>query len=387
MSDTKVVPHVEVLRLGHRPLRDKRVTTHVTLVARAFLARAIHIDAEDPVLFRTVQRISSSFGGAFEVHTGVKARKLMERWDGTIVHLTMYGRPLQDVITEIPKDEKLLVVVGSEKVPAEVYDLAHFNVGVTNQPHSEVSALALFLDRLFEGRELDHKDRGGSMEVVPTARGKVVREAGDARPLASEGPFKKEWPKLPDERKCIELLVEVGCSRAVIEHCRAVHRMGMDMVKASRKAGRFDALGLDLPLIEAGLLLHDIGRSRTHSIRHVVHGTIIARRLSLDPRLVDIVHNHIGAGVPKHEANALGLPVEDFMPRTLEEKLVCHSDNLVGSRGRHTLERSLNRLREKGAHAAADRMMALHLELEDRLGIDIDLLVTDGNDRDTSKVI
>jgi len=171
----------------------------------------------------------------------------MERWDGTIVHLTMYGRPLQDVIPEIPRDEKLLVVVGSEKVPAEVYDLAHFNVGVTNQPHSEVSALALFLDRLFEGRELAYEDRGGSMEVVPTARGKVVREVGDARPIASKGPFAKEWPKVPDERRCIELLVEVGCSRAVIEHCRTVHRMGMDMVKASRKAGRFDALGLDLP--------------------------------------------------------------------------------------------------------------------------------------------
>jgi len=135
------------------------------------------------------------------------------------------------------------------------------------------------------------------------------------------------------------------------------------------------------------LLLHDIGRSRTHSIRHVVHGALIARRLSLDNRLVDIVHNHIGAGVPKLEADALGLPSEDFMPRTLEEKLVCHSDNLVGSRGRHPLERSLSRLREKGAHAAADRMVALHLELEDRLGIDIDLLVTDGTDIKKAKVL
>jgi len=375
MSDVAALPHVEVLRLGHRPLRDKRVTTHVALVAMAFLARAIHIDSEDAVLEGTIERLSGSFGGGFEVHTGVKARKLLDRWDGTIVHLTMYGSPLQEVIEDIPKDEKLLVVVGSEKVPAEVYDLAHFNVGVTNQPHSEVSALALLLDRLFDGRELFVGDRGGRMEVVPTARGKQVRNEGDARKVPSRGPFSKEWPPVPDPRECIDLLTEVGCSRAVIEHCRAVHRMGMDMVKASKKAGRFETLGLDVPLIEAGLLLHDIGRSRTHSIRHVVQGTSIAARLSLDPRLVDMVHNHIGAGVPRQEAVAIGLPYEDFIPRTLEEKLVCHSDNLVGSRGRHPLQRSVDKLREKGAFAAADRMIALHKELEDRLGIDIDLLV------------
>jgi tRNA (cytidine56-2'-O)-methyltransferase len=383
MSDVAVVPHVEVLRLGHRPLRDKRVTTHVALVARAFLASAIHIDNADPVLEGTIEKMSGSFGGGFEVHTGVKARKLLERWDGTIVHLTMYGRPLQDAITEIPKDEKLLVVVGSEKVPAEIYDLAHFNVGVTNQPHSEVSALALFLDRLFEGRELCARDMGGMMEVVPTARGKQVRNTGDVRSVPTNGPFSRKWPPVPDPRDCIELLAEVGCSRAVIEHCRAVHRMGMVMVKASMKADRFEPLGLDLPLIEAGLLLHDIGRSRTHSIRHVVQGTVIARRLSLDPRLVDMVHNHIGAGVPRHEAVALGLPDEDFLPRTLEEKLVCHSDNLVGSKGRHPLKRSVEKLVEKGALAAAERMVALHLELEERLGIDIDLLVPEGTERRT----
>jgi HD superfamily phosphodiesterase len=90
---------------------------------------------------------------------------------------------------------------------------------------------------------------------------------------------------------------------------------------------------------------------------------------------VDIIHNHIGAGVPRDEAVALGLPPEDFMPHTLEERIVCHSDNLVGSRGRHPLERSVQRLRDKGAYAAADRMIALHLDLESKLGIDIDALI------------
>jgi tRNA (cytidine56-2'-O)-methyltransferase len=75
-------------------------------------------------------------------------------------------------------DEPLLVVVGSEKVPFEVYEHADWNVGVTNQPHSEVAALAVFLDRLFDGRELDREWADADREVIPKTVGKRVVEAG-----------------------------------------------------------------------------------------------------------------------------------------------------------------------------------------------------------------
>jgi tRNA (cytidine56-2'-O)-methyltransferase len=100
----------------------------------------------------------------------------MARWKesgGKVVHLTMYGTNLPDVTDEIRDCENIMVVVGAEKVPAEVYDLADWNVAVGNQPHSEVAALAVFLDRLFQGRELCEKFEGG-LKIVPTPRGKRV---------------------------------------------------------------------------------------------------------------------------------------------------------------------------------------------------------------------
>jgi len=68
----------------------------------------------------------------------------------------VYGERVQDVeadirTTHLSEGEPLLLVVGSEKVPFDVYEEANWNVGVTNQPPSEVAGLAVFLDRLFEG--------------------------------------------------------------------------------------------------------------------------------------------------------------------------------------------------------------------------------------------
>jgi len=60
-----------------------------------------------------------------------------------------------------------------------VYDRADWNVGVTNQPHSEVAALAVFLDRLFEGRELDREWVEADRRVIPQETGKRVEELDD----------------------------------------------------------------------------------------------------------------------------------------------------------------------------------------------------------------
>jgi tRNA (cytidine56-2'-O)-methyltransferase len=92
----------------------------------------------------------------------------------------MYGLPVQDVADDVRdahRDEPLLVVVGAEKVPFEVYERADWNVGVTNQPHSEIAGLAVFLDRLFEGRELDRQWADADSVVVPQETGKRVEPA------------------------------------------------------------------------------------------------------------------------------------------------------------------------------------------------------------------
>jgi len=170
-------PPVVVLRLGHRPGRDERMTTHVGLTARALGADRLVLEDAAAGRKETVTDITDRFGGPFEVEVTDRPLGRLRSWDGAIAHLTMYGQPVQNLEDEIRtahRDEPLLVVVGAEKVPFEVYERADFNVGVTNQPHSEIAALAVFLDRLFEGRELDRTWEDAEKRVVPKAAGKRV---------------------------------------------------------------------------------------------------------------------------------------------------------------------------------------------------------------------
>ncbi len=163
---------IVVLRLGHRPTRDQRVTTHVALTARALGADEIWVSTEDPGLERTIESVVERFGGKFRIKSGVDWRKAIRAWKGEVVHLTMYGESLSEALKTI-KAKDLMIVVGAEKVPREVYDLADRNVSVGNQPHSEVAALAIFLDRFGKGRTLERPFRG-KFTVVPNPRGKTV---------------------------------------------------------------------------------------------------------------------------------------------------------------------------------------------------------------------
>ena len=168
---------IVILRIGHRPQRDKRITTHVGLVARAFGADAIWISGEDRKIEESLRGMVEQWGGDFKVRSGVDWRKELKRWKSTKVHLTMYGQELGEAIDEIPKGD-LMIIVGAEKVPRDVYDKADFNVSVGNQPHSEVAALAIFMDRYTEGGWLE-KDFGGETVVIPTKRGKRVVNRGE----------------------------------------------------------------------------------------------------------------------------------------------------------------------------------------------------------------
>lgn len=169
-----------VLRLGHRPGRDDRMTTHVALTARALGADRVILpdNAHDAV--ETAKDVTDRFGGLFTVETTAAPVSSLRSWDGLAVHLTMYGLPIADVEDEIrtqAAEEPVLVVVGSEKVPFEVYETASFNVGVTNQPHSEVAALAVALDRLYDGAAATGPWPGATKRVVPQETGKRVVDA------------------------------------------------------------------------------------------------------------------------------------------------------------------------------------------------------------------
>ena len=163
-----------IMRIGHRPERDKRVTTHVALSSRALGAKGIYVDTPDPKLEENINSVVGRFGGDYSIRTGVTWREATKGFKGKVVHLTMYGERVDEALPKIPRDEDLMIIVGAEKVPPEVYQAAVFNVSVGNQPHSEIAALAIFLDRLTEGKALYADRDGGKLRVVPNERGKTV---------------------------------------------------------------------------------------------------------------------------------------------------------------------------------------------------------------------
>ena len=167
------MPKIWIMRIGHRPQRDKRVTTHVALTSRALGASGIFVDTQDKILEENVMSVCERFGGDFSIRTGKRWKDAVKDFDGTVVHLTMYGQRIGEALEKIPADRDMMVIVGAEKVPPEVYQRADLNVSVGNQPHSEIAALAIFLDRYTGGKEL-YTDRQGKMTVVPNERGKTV---------------------------------------------------------------------------------------------------------------------------------------------------------------------------------------------------------------------
>src|SRR6267143_176745 len=168
---------IEVLRIGQRLVRDDRVTTHVALVSRAFGASKIIMQEVNPDIKNTISEVNRAWGGNFEVEITENWKKILKSKKNEsfkIVHLTMYGESINSVSDEVKKEKKILVVIGAEKVPREVYDIADYNVAIGNQPHSEISALAVLLDRVSEGRQFLKKYVDAQREIVPTKRGKKV---------------------------------------------------------------------------------------------------------------------------------------------------------------------------------------------------------------------
>ena len=169
---------VFVLRLGHRRGRDQRMTTHVGLTARALGCEGIILSGEkDESVIQSIRRVVRKWGDHFKVKYVKNWRSFIKEWKGKIVHLTMYGLSFQEKISEIRKCKNdLLIIVGSQKVPFDVYNFATWNISVTNQPHSEVAALAIFLDKLFMGKELKKKFENAKVEIVPQKRGKKIKK-------------------------------------------------------------------------------------------------------------------------------------------------------------------------------------------------------------------
>lgn len=326
-----------VLRLGHRPERDKRMTTHVGLTARAFGLEKMYLPKIDSKVKSTLEDVTERFGGGFLVEEREDWRDLIEGWDGSTVHLTMYGMDIDELLSEYQIEDPL-IIVGSQKVPKEVFELSDFNVSVGNQPHSEVAALAVFLDRYNE-RDIREK-RSGKMGVLPSKKEKRVID----------------YSKVPSLEECFEFVRENGMDDGLMKHTLAVLERAIHLQ---------DEHGGNLELVMSGALLHDVGRTRTHGIKHGVEGAKMVKEKGWSEELQRIVERHIGGGITKEEAREQDLPHRSFVPETLEEKIICHADNTAG--GKERFRYQIERTREAGYHDSAERMKKLAEDFEEDL--------------------
>ena len=169
---------IEVVRIGQRLVRDDRVTTHVALVSRGFGAERIYMTEINPEIKDTIGKINNTWGGNFEVVFIEKWKPIVKKKKDEgfkVVHLSMYGESINDAQEKIREEENLLIVVGAEKVPREIYELADYNIGVGSQPHSEISALAILLDRIQKGKQFEKEFPNAKRKIIPTKNGKNVQ--------------------------------------------------------------------------------------------------------------------------------------------------------------------------------------------------------------------
>lgn len=159
--------------MGHRPGRDPRLTTHVALAARAFGARRMYLHPRDDDLAKRIAAVTHRWGGEFAVVPVDDWKSLLRSFPGTVAHLTMYGLPLSSCLPRLERAGQILLVVGGAKVPADLYQRSTFNIAVGHQPHSEVAAVAVTLERLL-GLPTPTLPRTAPQRIVPSARGKHV---------------------------------------------------------------------------------------------------------------------------------------------------------------------------------------------------------------------
>lgn len=173
---------IAILRLSHRLLRDKRLSTHIALTARAFGATELYYTgSHDSSLEDSLDLIIQEWGGSFNLTHIDNELSFIKKWKktgGLIVHLTMFGIELEDRIKELQKnkDKDVLIIVGGPKVAGSIYQLSDYNIAIGHQPHSEVAALAVFLDHLTKGKARKQKQQSANIEIIPMEKGKKTRQ-------------------------------------------------------------------------------------------------------------------------------------------------------------------------------------------------------------------
>ena len=169
---------------------------------------------------------------------------------------------------------------------------------------------------------------------------------------------------LPSREQALQLLRENQCSAEVINHCKAVTELALETANILNERG----LKIDFALVEIGGLLHDIGRSKTHTVHHAIVGAGIAKSAGLPDSVVSIVKRHVGGGITPSEAEKLGWPKDVYVPITLEEKVVSYADKLIQNSKRAPIDVTIEKLSGELKYEAAERVRKLHEEITSLIG-------------------
>ena len=169
--------------------------------------------------------------------------------------------------------------------------------------------------------------------------------------------------ELPSREQAIELLRKNNCPTKVINHCEEVAKLALEIASKLEKKG----IKVDLKLVEAGALLHDIGRSKSHAVDHGVVGAKMAELEGLPEAAVRIIKRHVGGGITSQEAEQFGWPKDIYEPVTLEEKIVSYADKLIDQSKRVPIDLEIERLQVEHRDAA-ERVRKLHEEITRLLG-------------------
>ena len=117
----------------------------------------------------------------------------------------------------------------------------------------------------------------------------------------------------------------------VYTHCAIVAEIAAQLIARNH-------LDLDVGLVRAGCLLHDIGVYRLHRtdgsfdhenyIRHGILGDELLRELGFPELLCRFCSRHTGVGITQEDIRrqSLPLPPADYVARSPEERLVMYAD-------------------------------------------------------------
>ncbi len=170
--------------------------------------------------------------------------------------------------------------------------------------------------------------------------------------------------KLPTKEQALNFLRQSGCTVSVIKHCEAVRKLAVEMAEACIGKG----LNVNLKLVEIGALLHDIGRSKTHSVHHAIVGAEIAKKIGLSEKVISIIKRHVGGGITAEEAKRLGWPSGSYIPQTIEEKIVSYADKLIEGSKRVSIEKTIEKLSRELPPEAIRRIQKMHEEMSALIG-------------------